>query len=133
MILLSTTTAQTIPAGQAITFTPLWKTGCKEQFSNLTSRVAFTNCGKNSMFQVEFSGNVTGATAATPVQLQIALGGTPLPETIMISTPAAANDLNNVAKTTRVPGNQGAVTVVNTGTTDITVGAGASLLIYCVA
>lgn len=134
MIELSTTTAQTVPVGQAITFdTVIWKTGCKEQFRRLSSTVNFSNCGENSIFQVWFGGNISGATAATPVQLQIAQGGAALPETVMISTPAAANDLNNVGKTTRVPGSQGGITVINTGTTELTVGPGANLLIYCVA
>lgn len=138
MIELSNTTAQTVPVGQAITFdTVIWKTGCKETFRRLSSVVNFVGnqCGCNSIFQVEFSGNIGGATAGTPVQLQIAQGGAPLPETVMIATPAAANDLNNVSKTTRVPGgeNNGGITVINTGTTELTLGAGANLLIYCVA
>ena len=50
----------------------------------------------------------------------------------MISTTAAAGNLNNVAKTVGVRnccGDYDRVTIVNTGTSTVTVGAGASLFI----
>lgn len=126
MIVLSNTTAQTIPVGQAITFnTTILHTGCAES-QRANSGIATIR--SNGIFAVAFSANVSGATAGTPVQLNIQLNGDSLLETTMISTPSAADALNNVATQTRVAtgngcgcGNQVQITVVNTGTTDITV------------
>lgn len=71
-------------------------------------------------------------TAATQVQLTVQLGGANLPETQMISTPSAASSLNNVSTSTIVKnccGDYDRITVVNTGATDINIGANPVLTI----
>ena len=135
MLELSTTTTQTVPAGQAITFdVALWDKSCFTKWRRLTSGVVFNECLPNSaVFDVRFSGNVGGSTAATAVQLQLTLGGTALPETLTVSTPAAVGDLNNVSNGTWVPGNAGNLTLVNTGVTPIVIGPGFNLRVNRVA
>lgn len=66
------------------------------------------------------------------VQLTVQLGGASLPETQMISTPSAASSLNNVSTSTVVKnccGDYDRITVVNTGATDINIGANPVLTI----
>ena len=135
MLELSTTTTQTVEAGQAITFdVAIWDKGCAENWRRLTSGVVFNECLPcTAIFDVRFAGNVGGSTAATAVQLQLTLGGTALPETLTISTPAAVGDLNNVSNGTWVPGNSGNITLVNTGTTPIVIGPGFNLRVRRVA
>lgn len=124
MIVLSNNAPQTIPVGQAVTFnTVILHTGCAEA-QRANSGIVFVKT--NGIFSVEFGANVSGAAAGTPVQLNIELNGDPLIETTMISTPSAADALNNVFRETRILnngccGNTAQITVVNTGTTDITV------------
>lgn len=125
MISLSNTTAQTIAAGQSLTFnTVLLKTRSRaECFRKNTGSIKL--CASCAIYEVSFSGNISGA-AGTPVQLALALGGDILPETTMIATPSAANAANNVSVTTLVNNNccdYDRVTIVNTGTTDVTVDA----------
>lgn len=126
MISLSNTTAQTIAAGQSLTFnTVLLKTRSRaECFRKNTGSIKL--CASCAIYEVSFSGNISGAAAGTPVQLALALGGDILPETTMIATPSAANAANNVGVTTLVNNNccdYDRVTIVNTGTTDVTVAA----------
>lgn len=135
MLELTTTAQQTVAVGQAITFNvAVWDKGCAENWRRLTSAVVFNECLPNTaIFDVRFNGNVTGATAATPVQLSIAQGGTALPETVTISTPTAANDFNNVHAGTWVPGDAGNISIINTGTTPIIIGAGFTIRVNRVA
>lgn len=134
MIELTNTTAQTLEAGQAITFDKvLLKTGCGECHRASTSSVKLRSRG---IYMVSFGGNIGGATAGTAVQLSIALGGDILADGTVISTSAAANDLNAVSRTLPVQntcGDYDRVTVVNTGTTTVTVGAGSVLFVRRVA
>lgn len=81
------------------------------------------------IYDIRFSGNITGATAATPVQIAFEIGGTAVPQTTMISVPAAANDFNNVAKMFYYPNccdDFSRVGVVNNGTVPVTIGANAT-------
>lgn len=135
MLELSTTAEQTVAVGQAITFdVAVWDKGCAENWRRLTSAVVFNDCLPNtSIFDVRFSGNVGGTTAATAVQLSLTQGGTALPETVTISVPAATTDFNNVHNGTWVPGDAGNLTIVNTGTTPIVIGAGFNLRVNRVA
>lgn len=130
MILVSNTVPQTVPAGGVLTFnTVVAKDGCRE--CNKGTRQSIKLC-KRGTYIVSFSANVSGATAGTPVQLNIQLGGENRPETTMISTPAGANELNNVSTTTAIERcccDFDRVSVVNTGTTDITIGANPAFLI----
>lgn len=135
MIELSNTTAQTVAVGQSITFnTTLLKTGCAECHRRNTGSVKL--CAKNAIYQVNFNANVTGATAATPVQLNIQLGGDTIPESTMTYTPATANAVGNVSTVIPVRNNccdYDRVTVTNTGTTDIIISANPMLFIKRIA
>lgn len=135
MLELTTTSEQTLDAGQAVTFDiAIWDKGCWEMWRRLSSSIYFNDRTPDcAIFDVEFSANIGGATAGTPVQLQLMLGNSALPETLSISTPAAANDLNNVSNSTFVPGNIGAISLVNTGTETVTVGTGAKIKVVRVA
>lgn len=131
MIVLTTTAAQTVAPGQPIIFDrqPLLHSGCGECFNQqVPSSVKLRGTG---IYTLAFHGNI-GSVAAGTAQLAIQLGGTNviLPETQMISQTAAAGDLNNVAMETGYKnccGDFDRISVVNTGTADITVGAGATL------
>ena len=135
MIKLQTTTAQTLTPGQSLVFTGIWQTGqCKpcpaELFRNNSSSVALT---ANGIYEAKFSGNI-GGTAAGPVQLSIQSSGNN--EFTMISTTAAAGDLNNVSADVpiyNVCGLANQITITNTGTVDVNVGIGAILFIKRVA
>lgn len=138
MIELSNLTAQTLNPGQALTFDSVIHQSCcrkNECFTKqLPTSVRLTG-GCNAMYLVEFSGNVSGAAAAA-LQLSIALANQPLPEARMNSTPAAANNLNNVSTGTYIVltcGDLDRVSVINSGTVPVTVSPGANLRIRRVA
>ena len=130
MIELSNTTAQTLTTGQAITFDKvIFKTGCGECNRTASNSVKLR---ANGTYEISFSANIGATTATTAAQLTIQLGGESLYDGTMISTTAAAGDLNNVSKTVGVRnccGDYDRVTIVNTGTASINVGVGASLFI----
>ena len=134
MIELSNTTAQTINAGQSLTFdTVILKSGCAE--AHRTNSGIVTLRMKCAIYEVHFAANISG-TAAGPVQLAIALDGEPLVETTMISTVTTAGDLNNVATATLVKtgcGCCGKITVTNNGTEPVTIGANPALFVKRVA
>lgn len=133
MIVLTNSTVQTVSVGQSITFTEdILHTGPGESYRKNTGMVKL-RC--NGIYEINFSADVSGATASTAVELTVQLGGENLPETIMISTPSAANEYNSVSTTTAVKnccGDYDRITIVNTGTTDILV-ANPSLFIKRVA
>lgn len=126
MLVLTNTAAQTIEVGQTVTFNNVI-------FNSKCNKNEFFRLGTGSIqvvpgtYEVSFGANVSGATADTPVQLNIEYNGSPLPETTMISTPSAADALNSVYRGTilQVPCviGSGTFTVTNTGTTAITIGA----------
>lgn len=130
MIVVSNSTEQTLQPGQSITFdTVVLHTGngeCHRQNS------LYVKLRCRGVYSLQFSGNISGATADTPVQLTIEAGGEPLNETTMISTPAAANAFNNVSTGT-LYGNCcndcSRISVTNTGTEAVTVGANTALTI----
>lgn len=129
MVVLSNTTEQTLQPGQSLAFDRLvTHSGCGECARN-GGPVSLRFGG--STYRIAFHGNVTGATAAEPVELSIAVGGAPLTETEMIYTPAAANAVGNVGAETYVPtcdaGNN--VTVTNTGENPIIVSPNSALTI----
>lgn len=135
VIILSNTTAQTLAPGQAMTFdTKVLHTGCAECHRNNSGAVAFRANG--AIYECKFTGNI-GSTAAGDAQIALVVSGAPLPETTMISTIAAAGDVNNVSCDTAVKTCCGigeeSVTVVNTGTTTVNVGANPCLFIKRVA
>lgn len=134
MIVVSNTAAVVLTPGQALTFNDVvWKSGCAEMFRNAGSSVR----AGEGVYEISFNGNVTNADAATAVQLALAIDGSVLPETTMISTPNTINALNNVSASTII-GNRGncccnsnpgsvSVTVVNSGTTNVTVAPNSKL------
>lgn len=128
MIELSTTSAQTISPGQAITFdNVVLKTGCAESHRNGSS--VLTLKAKCAVYEVHFAANVSG-TAAGPVQLSISLDGEPLTEATVISTVTTAADPNAVATATLVKTDCGCcsrLSIVNSGTSDVVVSAGANV------
>lgn len=139
MIVVSNTADVILTPGQALTFNNVvWKSGCAESFRNIGTAVR----AGQGVYDISFNGNVASAAASVPAQLNIEVDGAPLPETTMISTPATAGIFNNVSAGTIV-GNQSnccnvnpgsiSITVVNTGTGDITVGANAKLSVKRVA
>lgn len=129
MIVLSNTTAQTLAPGQSITFDKVvHKSGCAECHRPGTASVKLRCQG---VYAVDFSSNVTSTVAGT-VQLVIELGGDPLNETTMKSTPAATGDFNNVSSGTKVRnccGDYDRITVTNNGTIDVVVDANSNLRI----
>lgn len=134
MVVLTNNDEQTVAVGGTVVFDSIISSGCNCGNRNglSTSSVEI----RNGNYLVSFSGNVGGATAATPVQLSIALDGVPVPASSMISVPAAVGDLNNVSKTIgisegscRCNCNTVRVTVTNTGTAPVTIGANPSLTV----
>ena len=128
MVVLSNTTGQTLQPGQTLTFDRLvTPSGCSE-CARSGGPVGLRYSG---VYRVAFHGNVTGATAAAPVELSISIGGAPLAETEMIYTPAAADAVGNVGAETYVKtcnsGNN--VTVVNTGENPITISPNTALTV----
>lgn len=130
MMVLSNTTEQTLQPGQSIIFDEvIFKIGGCECHRDNTASVKLRN---NGIYATSFAGNIGGETAATPVQLAISLGGSPLPETTMISTPAATTDRNNVATSTRLRnccGDYDRVSVTNTGTVPVIVAPNSSFIV----
>ncbi len=130
MIELSNTTEQTLQPGQSIVFDEvILRAGCCECHRKNTGSVKLRS---NGIYAISFSGNIGGETAGTAVQLAFDLGGSTLPETTMISTPAAVADRNNVAKSTRLKnccGDYDRISVVNTGTVPVIVGANSSFIV----
>lgn len=130
MILLSNTAEQTLAPGESLIFDEvILKTGCGECHRNRTAQVKMR---ANGVYAVAFSGNIGAQTTAGPVFLGFTLSGSLLPETVMMSTPAAATDRNNVAKETRVKnccGDYDRIAVTNVGTTPVVVGANTSFIV----
>ncbi len=103
MIEVSNLAAQTLTVGQAVTFDKvIHHTGSCECWNAQLPTSVKLRAGKGSIFEVQFTGNVTANAAATPVQLSLAIGGSPLVETRMNATPAAAGDLWNVSTGTYI-------------------------------
>lgn len=133
MIRVSNNAPVLLTPGQALTFNELlWKTGKCEFFRNPGAAV---RVGEGA-YTIQFHGNISSAVGGTSAQLTIYADGVPLPETLMISTPAVADIFNNVSAATTI-GNCGnccnpnpgsiTITVVNTGTGNLTVATGANL------
>lgn len=131
MIVLSNTAEQTLAPGQSIVFDEVvTQAGSCECHRRNTGSVKLRS---NGIYSVAFSGNIGGETAATAVQLGLTLSGSAaLPETTMISVPAAIADRNNVATQTRIKnccGDYDRVSVTNTGTVPVIVAANSSFVI----
>ena len=92
----------------------------------------FVKLRTRGTYEINFSGNISGAVAGTPVQLAIALGGVGLPETVMEYTPSVANSFGNVSTGTFVREcceGCDQITVINTGAVAVTLSANMNLRI----
>lgn len=129
MIILSNSIAQTVLPGQSVMFdTVVLKHGNTEM--HRPNSPAITCCNKGCAYKLDFCGNIGATAAATQAQINIAYDQAPLPETTAISVTAADGDLNNVAVNTVVRNDCcccGRISVINTGTTSITIGANPKL------
>ena len=126
MIVLSSSNAQVLLPGQSATFNSVvLHTGCGECYRPNTGVVNLA--GRNSIYEVDFSGNIGAETAGDAAQLAISIDTSPLLETTMISTTAEVGDLNNVSAGTIIKTccciASNAITVVNTGSTTVNLGA----------
>lgn len=101
MIVLSNLTAQTLQPGQSVTFDKvILRSGNGECFNSQLPKTVKLRSGCGT-YSVGFSGNVASPTAGAALQLAVTVGGQPLVETAMNSTPSAANVLNNISTETR--------------------------------
>ena len=135
MILLTNNAEQTVQPGEVVNYNVrVMKTGNAECTLLGTGSVKMRAQG---IYSVSFGANVTGATAGTPVQLSFRLGGEAIiPGTDMIYTPAVANAFGNVSKSIPVSNrccDFDRISVANTGTEPITIGANPSFAIRRVA
>ena len=134
MIELSNSAAQTIPVGGAVTFdVVLLKSGCDVCFNSMLPTSVKLN--QRRIYDVEFQGNITSDTAATPVQLSIAIAGSAIPQTAMDSVPTAANDLNHVNAGTYVRNccrDVDRISVINSGTNPVTLAANSLLRVFSI-
>lgn len=133
MISLSNSTAVTLAVGQAITFDVLnFRTGCSECHRTNSTSVKLRS---NGIYEINFHANVS-APAATAISLSVELGGEPLPGGEMITTSTAADEINSVSITIPVRnccGDFDRITIVNTGSTGITLQPNSLLYIKRVA
>lgn len=129
MIVLSNSASQTLTPGQSVTFdTVVLQTGNGECHRQNSSAVKLRCRG---VYAVAFHANI-GGTAAGAVQLNLEASGEILPETLMISTAGASGDLNNVGTETLVKNcgcDYDKITVTNTGTSDVVIGANSALVV----
>lgn len=131
MIELTNSAAQTVQPGAAVTFdTVMLHTGCGECFTKGIPSVKLRAIG--GTYKIDFTGNVSGTAANTPVQLAVALGSVAIPATVGVSTPAAENAFNNIAIGTyakNVCCDLNRVSIVNTGTVPVLLAANMNLRI----
>lgn len=131
MIELSNNQAQTIAPGGSVTFDKVRyqsRRGCECFNEQVPTSVKL--CA-NGVYELHFSGNITGEAAAT-LQLALAIGNQPLPQTAMNAKPAAANDLWNVSTATLYDNSccdVDRVSVVNAGAVPITLAPNSSFFI----
>lgn len=134
MLELSTTTDQTIAVGGTLSFDrTIINNCCNCAHRNGAATIKMLNGGKHV---ISFSGNIGVPTDETPgeIQLQVSLSGTNMPESLMIATPAAANEFFNVStriaeKTCGCAKTFDTVNIVNTSTIPVIVRAGATIII----
>lgn len=122
MIILTNSTSQELAPGQSLTFdTIILHTGCAECHRPGSGSVTLRQ--QRAIYGVKFSGNI-GATAPGVAQLTIMDNGARLNETTMVSTTAAAGDVNNVSTDTGIKTcccGPETCTITNTGETTIVV------------
>lgn len=130
MVIYSNTAEQVLAVNQSLTLTKISGCACNAQVNPIPG----AKVKGNGNFIAAFSGNIASATASVPIQLSIAINGTPIPTTAMSDTPAAADTFRNVSTVTGFSGNccclGTTITVVNTGTNPVTVAANSSLVVW---
>lgn len=130
MIVLSNTTVQTLLPGQSLIFDEvILHSGCGECYRKGTGTVKMR---ANGVYEADFTGNVTSSAAGAPVTLSMQISGATLPETRMTSTPSTAGNVNNVHATTLIKnccGDYDRVSITNTGTNPVTVGANSAFVL----
>ena len=135
MICLSNSNAQTLAVGQSLIFnTEILHTGCAECYQPNSGTVNLA--AKNAIYEIHFSANIGSTTEAEQAQLAININGSPMAETTMISTTAAAGDINNVSTSTLIKTcccGANFITVTNTGTTTVNVESNPCLYVKRVA
>lgn len=128
MIELTNTTAQTIPVGGMVTFDKvLLKSGCDVCYNSMVP--TSVKLRDKNIYDIEFHGNITSATAGDVLQIAVSVGGSPLPQTAMNATPAAAGTLVNVSAGTYLRNcccDLDRVSVMNTGTTPVVIAPNSS-------
>lgn len=131
MIELTNTTAQTIPVGGMVTFDKvLLKSGCDVCYNAMVP--TSVKLRAKNIFDIEFHANITSDTAGDTVQLSVAVAGSPLAQTAMNATPAAANQLVNVSAGTYLRNcccDLDRVSIMNTGTVPVTIAPNSSFRI----
>lgn len=134
MIILSNTIAQTLNPGQSLTFdNTIMHTGCNAECHRNGS--AGVTLSKQGIYEINVKLNVA-PTAEGSAEMAVMAGGGQLPETTMISTPAAANDVNTVfcATAFKPCGCCGEMlTIQNIGTVPVTVSPNSTLFIKRIA
>ena len=128
MIELSNTTAQTIPVGGMVSFDKvLLKSGCDVCYNSMVP--TSVKLRSKTIYDIEFHGNITSATAGDTVQIAVAVDSTPLAQTAMNATPAAAGDLVNVSAGTYFRNcccDLDRISVMNTGTVPVVIAPNSS-------
>lgn len=132
MIVLSNTSAQVLASGQSIVFDRvLLKHNC-----GITHRpnTGIVHLNETRPYEIQFHGNVTGT--AGIMSLTIYDDGAPLPETLMTQRLVDATDYENISAGTIVgvascpcERVRHAISIVNSGTTPITIAANSVLII----
>lgn len=131
MIELTNTASQTIPVGGSVTFDKVLLSSGNRECWNSMLPTSVRLRGKG-IYDIEFHGNITSDAAATAIQLAIAVGDSPLVQTAMNATPAAAGDLVNVSAGTYLRNcccDLDRISVRNVGTAPITIAQNSSLRI----
>lgn len=128
MIRTTNTTEQTLQPGASLVMQLESKSrrGC-ECFMNNSESVKLMASGT---YEVSWGGNIGGETAATQVQVSIALGGSAVNGGTMTSTPAAVADRNSVSRRLLISnccGDYDRVSIKNTGTVPVIIAAGSTL------
>lgn len=130
MIELTNTTVQTLAVGQSMTFDKvILHSGCGECHRENTGSVKMRAHG---IYGVYFAANVTNTASIATVELSIQAGGETLPETTVEYTPSVVGSASSVSRATLVKnccGDYDRITVTNTGTTAITIGANPVLIV----
>lgn len=129
MIVLSNATTQTLAPGQSVNFDTVTLHTGNAECHRKGSPLVKLRC--NGLYEVNFSGNVTG-TVAGPVQLSVSVDGTALFDGTMIATPAAVGNVNEISKTTLVSnccGGGDSLSIRNNGTSSVVLQPGSTFYI----